>query len=173
MQGWTLDVADVFKYVRQTMAKQRTARYRISTRPRDFDVGMIHDFLRASYWAKGVPRSLVVKSIRNSLCFGVFCGREQVGFARVITDRATLAYLSDVFIVEKHRGRGLGSMLIRRILAHPDLQGLRRILLSTQNAHDLYRPFGFKPLSHPERFLTIAFKNVYQGKNRLKRQSAP
>ena len=102
------------------------------------------------------------KSIRHSLCFGVFCRGKQVGFAKVITDRATFAYLADVFIVPEHRGRGVGKMLIGRILAHRDLRGLRRIMLSTVDAHGLYAPFGFKPLTHPEWYLTIAFPGVYQ-----------
>lgn len=138
--------------------------YSISTDKRRFNVALIHDFLRSSYWAKDIPRSVVARSIRNSLCFGVFYRGEQVGFARVITDRATLAYLADVFIVPEHRGRGVGRMLIGRILAHRDLQGLRRILLATNDAHRLYASFGFKPLAHPGRYMTIALPGVYKKK---------
>lgn len=140
-------------------------KYQISTDKRRFDVALIHDFLRSSYWAKDIPRSVVARSIRHSLCFGVFCREKQVGFAKVITDRATFAYLADVFVVPEHRGRGVGKMLIGRILAHRDLQGLRRIMLSTTDAHGLYVPFGFKPLTHPEWYLTIAFPGVYQKKS--------
>ncbi len=147
--------------------------YTISTNKRRFDISLIHDFLRSSYWAKDIPRSVVTRSIRNSLCFGVFYRGKQVGFARVMTDQATLAYLADVFIVPEHRGRGAGKMLIGRILAHRDLQGLRRILLATKDAHGLYAAFGFKPLTHPKNYMTIAFPGVYQKKKRLKRQSAP
>jgi GNAT superfamily N-acetyltransferase len=140
--------------------------YQISTNKRRLDVALIHDFLRSTYWAKDIPRSVVERSIRNSLCFGVFHRGKQIGFARVITDRATLAYLADVFVVPKHRGHGVGRMLIARILAHRDLQGLRRILLATHDAHGLYASFGFKPLAHPERFMTIARPGVYQKKVR-------
>jgi hypothetical protein len=136
------------------MAKRPASRYRISTRSSDLDIGLIHAFLRDSYWAKGMPRRLVAKSIRNSLCFGVFDGKKQVGFARVITDRATFAYLADVFVVPSHRGRGLAAKLIARILR-------------------LYSPFGFKPLAHPERFLTIAVADPYRTKRRVRRRSAP
>jgi N-acetylglutamate synthase-like GNAT family acetyltransferase len=148
-------------------------KYQISTEKRRLNVALIHDFLRSTYWAKDIPRSVVEKSIRNSLCFGVFYRGKQVGFARMITDRATLAYLADVFIVPEHRGRGAGKILISRILAHRDLQGLRRILLATNDAHGLYAPFGFKPLVNPERFMTIVSHNVYQKKKRLKRRLAP
>jgi GNAT superfamily N-acetyltransferase len=147
--------------------------YRISTDQRRFNIALIHDFLRSSYWAADIPRSVVARSIRHSLCFGVFYRGKQVGFARVITDRATLAYLADVFVVPEHRGRGVGRMLIGRILAHRDLQGLRRILLATKDAHGLYASFGFKPLTQPKRYMTIAFPGVYQKKKRLKRRSAP
>jgi GNAT superfamily N-acetyltransferase len=140
-------------------------KYRISTDKRRLDVALIHDFLRSSYWARDIPRAVVARSIRHSLCFGVFYRGKQVGFARVITDRATLAYLADVFVVPEHRGRGVGRMLIGRILAHRDLQGLRRILLATHDAHGLYAPFGFKPLAHPEWYMTIAFPDVYQKNN--------
>ncbi len=142
-------------------------KYQISTDKRRFNVALIHDFLRSSYWAKDIPRSVVSKSIRHSLCFGVFFQGKQVGFAKVITDRATFAYLADVFVVPEHRGRGVGKMLISRILAHRDLQGLRRIMLATADAHGLYAPFGFKPLTHPDRHMTIAFPGVYQKKSPL------
>jgi GNAT superfamily N-acetyltransferase len=144
--------------------------YQISTDKRRFNVALIHDFLRSSYWAKDIPRSVVARSIRHSLCFGVFCRGKQVGFAKVITDRATFAYLADVFVVQEHRGRGVGKMLISRILAHRELQGLRRIMLATADAHGLYTPFGFKPLVHTEQYMTIAFPGVYQ-KNSLLRPS--
>src|SRR5580658_61041 len=96
--------------------------YQISTDKRRFNVALIYEFLRSSYWAKDIPRSVVARSIRHALCFGVFCRGKQVGFAKVITDRATFAYLADVFIVPQHRGRGAGKKLIGRILAHRDLQ---------------------------------------------------
>jgi GNAT superfamily N-acetyltransferase len=135
--------------------------YEISTDPARLDVDLIHDFLRTSYWARNVPRAIVEKCIRNSLCFGVFAEGRQVGFARAITDRATFAYLADVFVIPAHRGRGVGKLLIGSILDHPDLQGLRRFLLATEDAHGLYAKFGFRPLSHPENYLTIHKPNAY------------
>ena len=142
--------------------------YEISTDPQRFQIAFIHDFLRSTYWAKGIPRRVVATSIKYSLCFGVFHRGEQVGFARVITDRATFAYLADVFVAPEHRGHGVGKMLIARILAHRNLQGLRRFMLATQDAHGLYAQFGFKPLFHPERFMAIARPNAYQKKSRAK-----
>lgn len=109
------------------------------------DVDLIHDFLFQSYWAKGIPRETVISSMDHSLCFGVFEQKEQLGFARVITDYTTFGYLADVFMVEKARGKGLGRMLIQAILTHPDLAGLRRWTLATRDAHGLYAQFGFVP----------------------------
>src|SRR4029079_3748315 len=112
--------------------------YQVSTERRLLDVAMIHDFLRSSYWAPDIPRSVVEKSIEHSLCFGVYHGKAQVGFARVISDFATFAYIADVFIVPAHRGKGASKLLMRTILDHPELQGLRRLLLATKDAHGLY-----------------------------------
>ena len=125
---------------------------------------LIHNILSESYWAKGIPREVVERSIRNSLCFAVLKGHEQAGFARVITDYATFAYLADVFILEKYRGRGLGKFLIRCIMQHPELQGLRRWTLATRDAHGLYAQFGFKPLANPDRFMELHNPDVYQRK---------
>lgn len=127
----------------------------ISAETNRIDIDFVHTFLTTSYWAKGISREIVARSIANSLCFGVYIGDQQVGFARVITDRATFAYLSDVFILEEYQGRGLGKRLIEAILAHPELQGLRRWLLATADAHGLYAQFGFEPLAHPEKYMTI------------------
>jgi GNAT superfamily N-acetyltransferase len=144
--------------------------YLISTDPEWFDLDVIHTFLSEhSYWARGIPRDVVARSIRNSLGFGVYVvenvpsnpGRRQVGFARVTTDRATFAYLGDVFILPEHRGRGLSKRLMEAILAHPDLQGLRRWMLATADAHELYTKFGFGLLSHPERFMQRHDPDVY------------
>ncbi len=137
------------------------APYEISTEAHRFDVALIHEFLRSSYWAKGIPRSVVERAIKNSLCFGAFCEGRQVGFARAITDCATFAYLADVFVVPEHRRRGVSKLLLRAILEHPDLQGLRRLLLATRDAHGLYAQLGFEPLSHPEHFMTIHHPAVY------------
>jgi GNAT superfamily N-acetyltransferase len=133
----------------------------ISTDPARLDPGAIHAYLSRSYWAAKIPREIVARSIANSLCFGVYDAGRQVGFARVVTDRATYAYLADVYILESHRGRGLGVRLMEQVMAHPDLQGLRRWGLVTQDAHGLYRKFGFEPLAHPERYMEIARKGLY------------
>jgi GNAT superfamily N-acetyltransferase len=113
----------------------------------------IHRFLAGSYWAKGVPLDVVRRSVDGSLCFGVYDGERQVGFARVITDHATFAYLADVFVEESHRGHGLAIQLMDVIVPHPQLQGLRRWLLATRDAHGLYAKYGFTPLAAPERFM--------------------
>ena len=97
--------------------------YRVSTDPSELDLGVVHGYLTESYWAAGVPEEVVRRSVENSLCFGVYSGEKQVGFARVVTDRATFAYLADVFVLEAHRGQGLGKWLVEVILSHPDLQG--------------------------------------------------
>ena len=123
---------------------------------------LIHKVLAESYWAKGIPREVVTRSIHNSLCFVVLKGHEQAGFARVITDCATFAYLADVFILEAYRGRGLGKFLMQCILQHPELQGLRRWTLATRDAHGLYSQFGFKPLANPDRFMELHDPDVYQ-----------
>ena len=127
--------------------------YAISCDPKRLDLGVVHGFLRTSYWAQNVSEEVVRRSIEHSLCFGVYDRESQVGFARVITDRATFAYLADVFIVEQHRGHGLGTWLIETIVSHPELSGLRRWILVTRDAHDLYRKFGFMELQNPERFM--------------------
>jgi len=135
--------------------------YSISTDTSRFDIDLIFRFLTTCYWAEGIPRDVVEKSIRNSLCFGVFDGEKQVGFARVITDRATYAYIGDVFILESHRGRGLGKQLMQVIMEHPELQGLRRWSLVTRDAHGLYEQFGFTALAHPQRYMERHDPNVY------------
>lgn len=135
--------------------------YRISTDPSAMDVDAVHAYLTRSYWATGIPRDLVAKSFLGSLCFGLFHGQEQVGFARVISDRATYAYLCDVYVLEEHRGHGLGKRLIEAVIAHPELQGLRRFTLATEDAHGLYRRFGFAPLSRPERQMEISRPGLY------------
>jgi GNAT superfamily N-acetyltransferase len=136
--------------------------YEISTERDRLDLDLIHDFLRTSYWAPGIPRSVVEKSIEHSLCFGAFSDGRQVGFARVVTDYATFAYVADVFVVPEHRGRGVSKLMLRAILDHPELQGLRRFLLGTLDAHGLYAQFGFEPLPDPERFMTIHRPDVYR-----------
>lgn len=145
--------------------------YIISTDTDIFDIEMIHQYLsEVSYWAKNIPSELVRKSMRYSLCFGVFEAGRQIGFARVITDRASFAYLGDVFILPAYRGRGLSKWLMQTIHAHPDLQGLRRWLLFTSDAHGLYRQFGWEQvpehlthrimqIHHPDIYLPVAPQN--------------
>jgi GNAT superfamily N-acetyltransferase len=130
--------------------------YEISTDPGRLDLDVIHDFLRDAYWSPGVPREVVERSIAHSICFGAYdASGAQAGFARVVTDRAVFAYLGDVFVLPEHRGRGLGMRLMEAVVAHPDLQGLRRFTLATRDAHGLYAKFGFEPLRNPAIFMTI------------------
>jgi GNAT superfamily N-acetyltransferase len=133
----------------------------VTTDSARLDEYLIHKVLSESYWAKGIPREIVARSIRNSLCFGVLRGGEQVGFARVISDYATFAYLADVFSLEDFRGRGLAKFLMQCIVQHPELQGLRRWTLATRDAHGLYAQFGFKPLAKPDRFMELHNPDVY------------
>lgn len=125
----------------------------ISTDPGKIDIGVVHHFLTNSYWAKGIPLETVRRSVQHSLCFGVYKSNRQVGFARVITDYATYAYLSDVFVLEEHRGQGLSKWLMECIMAHTELQGLRRWALITRDAHDLYRKSGFEEVQAPQRWM--------------------
>ena len=130
--------------------------------PARLDMDVIHGFLAGSYWAQGIPREVVERAVRGSLCFGLYDGERQVGFARVVTDRATFAYLADVFVLEAYRGRGLSKLLVAEVLGHPSLQGLRRWMLATRDAHSLYAQYGFKPLSAPERFMEMHDPDVYR-----------
>lgn len=136
-------------------------RYRVSTDPRRLDVGVVHGFLTRSYWAEGIPRALVERSIENSLSFGLYDGERQVGFARVVTDRATFAYLADVFVLESHRKRGLSKWLLECVLSHPELQGLRRWQLATKDAHTLYARFGFET-PEPGNLMEIRRRDLYR-----------
>ncbi len=140
--------------------------FEISTDKRRLDVAMIHDFLaNRSYWASGIPLQVVKKSIENALCFGVYHQGKQVGFARVVTDYATTAYVCDVFILEPYRGRGLGKRLVRAIVEHTELEGLRLWFLGTRNAHDLYKKFGFRKVTDMplmERLMAILNPDVYK-----------
>lgn len=141
--------------------------YRISTELVEMDIDVIHGVISESYWAKGIPKSVLKKALMHSLCFGVFTDGntsetcKQVGFGRMITDRATYAYLADVFIVDEYRGRGLSKFLMNAIVDHPDLQGLRRTVLATRDAHGLYAQFGFKPVPNPEVLMQVWQPNVY------------
>ena len=134
----------------------------IDTDKQRLDLDVIHGFLTACYWAKGIPHDIVQRSIEGSLCFGVYVDDKQVGFARVITDYATFAYVGDVFVLEAYRGRGLSKQLMAAIVSHPQLQGLRRWMLATRDAHGLYAQFGFTPLANPARMMEILKPDVYR-----------
>jgi len=135
--------------------------YAISTDPSRLQRETIHAFLANSYWAKGIPRDVLDRAIANSISFGLFEDDRQIGFARAVTDRATYAYLADVFVLPSHRGRGLGTWLVEVVLSHPELSGLRRWGLVTRDAHGLYSRSGFTPLSHPERHMEITDPSIY------------
>lgn len=136
--------------------------YTVTDDQNDLDMDTIHRFLHeASYWAKNIPRSIVEKSVAHSLCFGLYHHDNQIGFARAISDYATFAYIADVFVLPEYRGNGLGKWLISCILAHPELQGLRRWMLATLDAHGLYEQNGFVILRHPEWFLEIHNPDLY------------
>lgn len=132
----------------------------ISTDKNRLDLPFIHGFLSNSYWAKDIPEEVVQRSINGSVCFGVYDGNRQVGFARVVTDKATFGYLADVFIDEIYRGQGLGKWLMETILANPELQGFRSWQLATKDAHALYAKFGFKPVN-PERMMSKNVPGIY------------
>ncbi|MEN3331141.1 MAG: hypothetical protein V7641_506 [Blastocatellia bacterium] len=135
--------------------------FTISTERARLDLNLIHEFLTTSYWAAGIPLDVVKRSIEHSLAFGVYQGDRQVGFARLITDYATFAYLADVFIIEEYRGQGLAKWLIEVIIGHPDLQGLRRWMLATRDAHMLYSQAGFVEIKSPESWMERHATNVY------------
>jgi len=137
--------------------------FAISTDPGRIDLDVVHGFLTTCYWAEGIPRDVVARSIEHSLNFGLYTQGRQVGFARVITDRATFAYLGDVFVLEAYRGRGLARWLMGVVHAHPELQGLRRWVLLTRDAHELYRPVGYTPLAKPDRYMERWAPDVYRG----------
>ena len=127
--------------------------YLISTDRELLDFEVIHGFLRRSYWSPGVTRETVERAARGSLCFGIYEARRQVGYGRVVSDGATFAYIADVFVLPSHRRRGLSKWLVECMLAHPELQGLRRWMLATADAHTLYSRFGFVPLAEPARYM--------------------
>jgi GNAT superfamily N-acetyltransferase len=136
--------------------------YLITTDPERIDIDVVHGYLhRDSYWAKNIPRETVERAIENSLCFSILKGDDQVGFARVTSDRATVAYLGDVFVLPEHRGQGLSKWLMECVIGHPELQGLRRWMLATADAHGLYAQSGFTPIKAPERWMERHFPDVY------------
>jgi len=121
----------------------------------------IHAYLTRSYWSEGIPLSVVRRSIEGSLCFGIFTNGEQIAFARVVTDSSTFAYLCDLYVLEEFRGRGLAKWMMEEIIAHPQLQGLRRFTLATRDAHSLYARYGFAPLARPQSVMEILKRDTY------------
>lgn len=139
-------------------------RYSISTDPHRLDTEAIHSYLTRSYWAEGIPRDIVAKSLAASLCFGLYDEKRQIGLARVVTDGATFGYLCDVYVLEEYRGEGLGKWLMEAVTSHPELQGLRRLILATRDAHRLYQRFGFQPLAAPESYMEVLRPRIYQAR---------
>jgi GNAT superfamily N-acetyltransferase len=146
----------------ETVMEYRRGEFLVSTDRERLNLDVVHGFLTNCYWSKGIPREVVERSIEHSLCFGIYDRVEQVGFARVVSDFATVAYLGDVFVVESHRGRGLSKWLMECIMQHPALQNLRRWILLTRDAHGLYSRFGFAPVEAPERYMELHAPNVYE-----------
>jgi GNAT superfamily N-acetyltransferase len=143
------------------MTLRMPGRYHVSADSALLDVDAIHAALTRQHWCLGIPKEIVRRAVDNSLCFGVYERNRQIGFARVITDRATFAYLCDVYILEEFRGHGLAKRLMDCVMAHPDLQGLRRFALVTRDAHGLYARYGFEPLDHPDRWLAVSNRASY------------
>lgn len=135
--------------------------YTVSCDPAKLDIAMVGEFLASTYWARGIPPATVEKSLNGSLCFALLYGERQIGLARVITDYATIAYLGDVFVLPEYRGRGLSKWMMDCVVNHPGLQGLRRWILATSDAHGLYEQFGFKALKKPEIFMERHDPDVY------------
>jgi GNAT superfamily N-acetyltransferase len=145
------------------VTEYRRGEFLISTDRERVSLDVVHGFLTNCYWAKGISRDVVERSIEHALCFGIYEeSGAQVGFARVVTDFATVAYLGDVFVLESHRGRGLSKWLMECIVQHPALQNLRRWILLTRDAHGLYSQFGFTPLKAPERYMELHRPDIYQ-----------
>jgi GNAT superfamily N-acetyltransferase len=146
----------------EKVLEYRRGDFLISTDRTRLDLNVIYSFLTTCYWAKGIPREVVARSIEHSLCFGIYDGSgAQVGFARVVSDYETVAYLGDVFVLESYRGRGLSKWLMECVMQHPALQNLRRWILLTRDAHALYSQFGFTPIETPERYMELHRPNVY------------
>jgi GNAT superfamily N-acetyltransferase len=145
--------------------KWQKEQFAIDTDPSQLDIDRVHSFLSKSYWATGIPIEIVKKSIQNSLCFGLYVSNEnrlqQIGFARIVSDYATFAYLGDVYVEESWRGKGLSKWMMSCVMSHPQLQGLRRICLGTRDAHDLYKKYGFEVIKQPENWMEIKVPNIY------------
>lgn len=139
--------------------------YTLSDDRAAMQVDAVHSYLAGSYWSPGIPREIVARAIANSICVGVFRGGAQVGFARVVTDRATFAYLADVYVLEVDRARGLARAMVEHLQQHPELQGLRRWMLATRDAHGLYASLGWAPVADPSKLMMRHFPDVYGGES--------
>jgi GNAT superfamily N-acetyltransferase len=147
----------------EAIMEYRRGEFLISTDHERLSLDVVHGFLTNCYWAKGIPREVVARSMEHSLCFGIYeASGEQIGFARAVSDFATVAYLGDVFVLEPYRGRGLSKWLMECVVRHPALQHLRRWILLTRDAHGLYSQFGFTPVKAPERYMELHRPNVYE-----------
>lgn len=144
------------------VAEDVRGEFSVSSEHERVDFDAVHAFLTTVYWSEGISRELLAKAIANSIPFSLYHGDRQIGFARVVTDRATYAYLADVYVLEEYRGRGLGTWMMEVVMSHPDLQGLRRFELSTRDAHRLYARVGFGPLLFPERHMEINRPGLYK-----------
>jgi GNAT superfamily N-acetyltransferase len=140
------------------------APYVITTDPDRLDLEAVWGWLRGAYWSVGIPRETVARAFANSIAFSILDGDQQVGCARVVTDRATFAYVADVFVAPGHRGKGLSVWLMETVRQHPDLQGLRRWMLGTRDAQGVYAKVGFRPLAHPEIFMEVHTPDVYRAR---------
>ena len=145
-----------------TAWQQSRGEYTITTDLALLDMDAVYGYLSRAYWCEEIPREMVERALRNSLCFSLFEGDEQIGFARVVTDYTTFAYLCDVFVLASHQGKGLGTWMMQCVMQHPELQGLRRWHLTTRDAHALYRKVGFVPLSKPERHMEVFTYDMYK-----------
>jgi GNAT superfamily N-acetyltransferase len=146
----------------EEIIEHRRGEFLISTDRARIDLDVVFTFLTNCYWCKGIPKETVARSIQHSLCFGIYEGSAQFGFARVISDFATIAYIGDVFILESHRGRGLSKWMMECIVAHPLLRNLRRWMLVTRDGHGLYSKFGFTPLKSPGNYMELHRPDVYK-----------
>ena len=144
------------------MFERTRDRFSISTDPARLDIQAMHAYLSRAYWSEGIPLEIIAKAVKHSLCFGLFDGPHQIGLARVITDKATFAYLCDVYVLEEYRGQGLGKWMMEAVCSHPDLQNLRRFALLTRDAHGLYEKFGFTQLSDPRRYMEVVRPDIYK-----------
>lgn len=146
----------------QTAWEMRRGRHWVTTDPEKLDMEVVYGYLSRAYWCEQIPRPTLERALRHSLCFSLFEGERQVGLVRCVTDYTTFAYLCDVFVLESHQGRGLGTWMMQCVMQHPDLQGLRRWHLTTRDAHALYRKYGFVPLSKPERHMEVFTPDIYK-----------